>query len=109
MKIHNHNKSSPQKSRFGHHGPVHKLYQPPKGGGVCKMLTTADKGGRADEGWTGIWLLIVIIDEQKWLFKCRVEDIDVKANHRWKYNNTVCSSCINNKIETESHILFCDF
>ena len=24
------------------------------------------------------------IDEQKSLFKCRVEDIDVKANHRWK-------------------------
>ena len=24
----------------------HKLYQPPKGGGVWKMLTMADKGGR---------------------------------------------------------------
>ena len=22
------------------------------------------------------------IDDQKWLFKCRVEDVNVKANHR---------------------------
>ena len=49
------------------------------------------------------------IEEQKWLFSCRVEDVDVKANHKWKYNNILCSSCNKNLIETQIHLLFCDF
>ena len=24
-------------------------------------------------------------EEQKWLFKCRVDDVNVKGNHSWKY------------------------
>ena len=39
------------------------------------------------------------IDEQKWLFNCKVEDIDFKANHKWKYNNIFCQSCNKNQIE----------
>ena len=38
------------------------------------------------------------IDEQKWLFNCKVEDIDIKANHKWKYNNIFCQSCKKNQI-----------
>ena len=25
--------------------------------------------------------------DQKWLFKCRVDDIDVKANRRWQHED----------------------
>ena len=49
------------------------------------------------------------IDEQKWLIKCRTEDVDAKANHRWKYNDVFCSACMKNEIETQGHILFCDY
>ena len=48
------------------------------------------------------------IDDKKWLFKCRVEDVNVKANHRWKHDNIMCSSCMKNEIETQKQILFCD-
>ena len=48
-------------------------------------------------------------DEQKWLFQCRVEDIDIKANHQWKHNNISFSSCQKGIIETQSHIPYCDF
>ena len=49
------------------------------------------------------------INEQKWLFQCRVEDIDIKANHKWKHNNIFCSSCKKGIIENQSHILYCDY
>ena len=39
------------------------------------------------------------IDEQKWIFNCKVEDIDIKANHKWKYNDIFCQSCNKNQIE----------
>ena len=49
------------------------------------------------------------INEQKWLFQCRVEDIDIKGNHKWKHNNIFCSSCKKGIIENQSHILFCEY
>ena len=48
------------------------------------------------------------IDDQKWLFKCRVKDVNVKVIHRWKHDNIICSSCIKNEIETQKHVLLCD-
>ena len=48
------------------------------------------------------------IDEQKWLFQCRVEDIDIKSNHQWKHKNKHCSSCKKGIIENQSHILYCE-
>ena len=33
------------------------------------------------------------IEEKKWLLKCRVEDIPVKANRRWQFENIMCSYC----------------
>ena len=47
------------------------------------------------------------IEEKKWHFKCRVEDINVKANRRWQFDNISCSSCETNSDETQSHILEC--
>ena len=47
------------------------------------------------------------IEEKKWLLKCRVEDIPVKANRRWQFKNIICSSCDTNSEETQSHILEC--
>ena len=49
------------------------------------------------------------IEEQKWIFKCRVEDIQIKGNQRWKYENISCPSCMKNIDETQSHILNCEF
>ena len=48
------------------------------------------------------------LDEQKWLFQCRVKDIDIKGNHQWKHNNVYCSSCKKDIIENQRHILYCD-
>ena len=47
------------------------------------------------------------IEEKKWLFKCKVEDIDVKCNRRWQNEITICQSCNENTEETQCHILFC--
>ena len=47
------------------------------------------------------------INEKKWLLKCRLEDINVKANRRWQFDNLICSSCDTNNIESQSHILEC--
>ena len=49
------------------------------------------------------------IEEQKWLISCRVEDIHIKSNHRWKHNNIFCQSCKKNEIENQRHLLYCDF
>ena len=49
----------------------------------------------------------ITIEEQKWLFKCRVEDVDIKGNHKWKHTNIFCSSCQQNEDETQFHLLNC--
>ena len=49
----------------------------------------------------------ISIDEKKWLFQCRMEDINVKANQRWQFDDIACSSCDTNSDETQSHILEC--
>ena len=46
------------------------------------------------------------IEENKWAFKCRIEDIDVKANKRWQNEDLTCLSCNTNKIETQHHIYY---
>ena len=50
----------------------------------------------------------ISIEEKIWLFKCRVEDINVKGNHRWKHNDLSCFSCKKGMIETQTQILYCD-
>ena len=48
------------------------------------------------------------ITEKKNLFKCRMNDLDVKGNRTWKYENIFCQSCnIPNQIETQQHVLTC--
>ena len=49
------------------------------------------------------------IEEQKWIFKCRVEDMNIKANQRGKYEDISCPSCMKNVDETQSHILLCEY
>ena len=46
-------------------------------------------------------------EEKKWLLKRRVEDIPVKTNRRWQFDNILCSFCNTNSEETQSHILEC--
>lgn len=49
------------------------------------------------------------IKEKKWMFKCRVEDIEIKGNHRWKYSNISCFSCKKNIDETQGHLASCEY
>ena len=51
----------------------------------------------------------ISIEEQKWMFRCRVDDLDVKPNRQWMYEDTTCSSCKQNIIETQYHILNCNY
>ena len=51
---------------------------------------------------------VLSIEDKKWLFKCRVEDVDVKGNHRWKHNDITCFSCQKGVIETQVHLLYCE-
>ena len=47
------------------------------------------------------------IKEKKWIFQCRVDDIDVKANRKWQNDQTQCLSCNSKSEETQMHILAC--
>ena len=46
-------------------------------------------------------------EERKWIFQCRVEDINVKGNRKWQNEDIECLSCNLNFDETQSHILSC--
>ena len=35
----------------------------------------------------------ISIEKKKWLFKCRIEDIDFSTKPRWKNKETLCSFC----------------
>ena len=53
------------------------------------------------------------VKERQYLFQCRTNDIDVKANRPWKYDDLICISCRNtntntNTIESQIHILHCE-
>ena len=48
------------------------------------------------------------VRERQFLFQCRVNDIDLRTNRTWKYEETYCISCKDkNKPETGAHILEC--
>ena len=49
----------------------------------------------------------ISIEEKKWLFRCRVDDIEVKGNNTWKYEDISCYYCSENCPETQEHLLFC--
>ena len=43
----------------------------------------------------------ITIEEQKFTFCCRVEDINIKGNNRWKYEDLSCVSCKKNVEDTQ--------
>ena len=48
------------------------------------------------------------VQQKRNLFKCRMQDIDVKANRSWKYENINCMACNEpNQLETQEHVLYC--
>ena len=47
-------------------------------------------------------------DDRKWLFKCRTNDIDLKANFKQRYEQHTRISCKKNIAETNEHILICE-
>ena len=51
----------------------------------------------------------ISIEERKWIFRCRVDDIDIKGNRRWQYEDISCSSCNMNIEETQFHLLNCKY
>ena len=48
----------------------------------------------------------ISILEQKWIFKCRTNDINIKGNNRWKYQDISCVSC-GLQPETQKHLIEC--
>ena len=44
------------------------------------------------------------IDERKWLFKCRIEDIDINTNIKWNNEESNCTKCINT-LMNQKHLL----
>ena len=49
------------------------------------------------------------VKERQFLFKCRVNDIDAKANRSWKYLDTYCIACNDQTtIKTGRHVLECE-
>ena len=51
----------------------------------------------------------ISIEERKWIFRCRVDYLDVKANRTWMYQDISCSSCLQNIDETQYPILNCEY
>ena len=50
----------------------------------------------------------ISVKEKHNLFKCRMNDIDVKGNRTWKYDNLTCRGCQDpNEIENQEHVLLC--
>ena len=49
----------------------------------------------------------ITLDEKKWLFKCRTDDIDIKGNFCWKYESHSCISCKLDILENNEHLLNC--
>ena len=48
------------------------------------------------------------VQERPFLFQCRMQDIDLRANRPWKYSDNFCISCKDeSKEETGLHILEC--
>ena len=51
---------------------------------------------------------LLSLKERQFLFQCRVNDIDVRANRSWKYKETHCLACKDeSRKETGRHILDC--
>ena len=50
---------------------------------------------------------ISLIDK-KWIFKCRMDDVNIKGNYSWKHEDVSCISCKDiNMPETQKHLLEC--
>ena len=47
------------------------------------------------------------LDEKKWIFKCRTDDLDLQGNFQWKYRTNSCISCKLNILENNEHLLNC--
>ena len=46
--------------------------------------------------------------EKQNLFQCRMNDLDVKVNRKWKYDDITCRSCKDQtKPETQQHVICC--
>ena len=48
------------------------------------------------------------IDEKKWLYKCRIEDIDLEANRKWNNGNIQCKYCPDTEMN-QRHLLDCQY
>ena len=52
--------------------------------------------------------LTISVNEKKWPFKCRVEDIDLPSNSRWRNEDTFCKNCLTIEMN-QSHLLSCQY
>ena len=52
--------------------------------------------------------LNISVNEKKWLFKYRVEDIDLSSNSRWRNKDTFSKNCLTIEMN-QSHLLSCQY
>ena len=50
----------------------------------------------------------ISIDEKKWLYKCRIEDIDIQRNTGLNNGDINCKNCANTEMN-QRHLLECQF
>ena len=50
----------------------------------------------------------ISIEENKWLFLCRIEAIDLSTNHRWKNEETLCRFCKTIEM-SQKHLINCKY
>ena len=50
----------------------------------------------------------ISINERKWLFQCRVEDIDLNTNRKWNNESPDCMNCPNTVLD-QRHLLECKY
>ena len=59
------------------------------------------------EGVLWCWLAGLSLKERQYIFQCRVNDIDVRANQKWKCQETFCITCKDsNQMEQEDTYSF---
>ena len=51
----------------------------------------------------------ISLDERKWLFKRRTDDIDIGENFKWKHEICTCISCKESIPENTEHLFYVPF
>ena len=50
----------------------------------------------------------ISISEKKWMFKCRIEDIDIVSDRKWNTHKDPCVHCPGKQLD-QKHLLLCQY